>query len=230
MRLPSLMRRHQIWLPTVWGWLALSLVCAATLLFAVRNVYPFLAPQRPVGARLLVVEGWMPVEELDQALRLVQAGGYERVLTSGGPTEDGFEREEAKTYAERARTYLVRRGLPADLVVAIPAPDTEQDRTYLNAVMARDWVTQSGVRVDALDVFSSGAHSRRTWLLHSIVFGPRVRVGIISAKPDLYDATHWWRTSDGTKAVLTEGIAWLWTELFFHPSPPGSPEEKWEAE
>jgi hypothetical protein len=214
-----LLRRQNVWLPTVWGWLVLLVAGAALVTLAVRNVYAFLAPNEPVGGQLLVVEGWMPTAELDQVLAIYRAGGYERVVTNGGPNENGVDRETAGSFADGARDYLIHHGLPKDAVVAVPAPNTAQYRSYLNAVMVREWAERSGFTVDALDVLSSGVHSRRSWLLHSKAFGPRFRVGIISATPSLYDPKAWWRTSAGAKEVITESIAWLWTELFFHPGP-----------
>ena len=227
----KLLRRRPVWQPTAWGWLVVFVACAALATLAVRNVCTvFLAPNQPVGGRILVVEGWMPAAELDQVLALYRAGGYERVVTNGGPIENGVDRATSGSYADVSRDYLIRHGLASDAVVAVPAPDTAQYRSYLNAVMVREWVERSGVTVDALDVLSLRVHSRRSWLLHSRAFGPRVRVGIISAPASLYDPQHWWRTSVGAKEVITESIAWLWTELFFDPGPPGSPEEKQEIE
>jgi hypothetical protein len=226
----KLLRRRSVWLPTVWGWLVLLLVSAAIVLVAVLNVYAFLSPNHPVGGRVLVVEGWMLAPELDQALRIYRAGHYERLITTGGPIEDGSARESAASYAEQSRDYLVRHGLAPDAVVAVPAPASAHERSYLNAVMVREWVAQSGVSVDALDLLSSGAHTRRSWMLNAKAFGPQVKVGIIAVRPSNYDTQHWWRSSTGAKDVITEAIAWLWTELFFHPGPPGSPDEKQETE
>lgn len=218
----KLLRRRHVWLPTVWGWLVLLLACGALALLAALHLYAFLALQQPAaGARLLVVEGWMPSPELDQALRVYREGGYERVVTTGGPIENEFEREGSETYAERARAYLVRHGLAADAVVAVPSPATARRRSYMNAVVVHEWAARSGVAIDALDVFSLGPHSRRSWLLNSRAFGPQVRIGVISATPTSYDPNAWWRTSAGTKEVLTEAIAWFWTELFLHPEPAG---------
>jgi DUF218 domain len=227
MRFPALFRRRHVWVPTVWSWLAVAIACGVAGMSAVRGVYPFLAPRAPVGARVLVVEGWMPVEELQQAARACADGHYERVVATGGPIENELEHPDAETYAERARNFLVRLGVPSDAVVAVPAPASAQDRSFLNAVMVREWVARSGLSVDSLDVFSSGVHSRRSWLLYRMAFGPKVRIGIIPATPSTFDPKAWWRTSAGAKEVLGETIGWLWTALFFHPGPPGSPEERW---
>jgi hypothetical protein len=226
MKLPALFRRRHVWVPTLWTWLVLAVALGLAAFFAARNVYAFLAPNEPVGAHLLVVEGWMDADELDQALRALETGRWERIVTTGGPIAD-FEAGDTRYYADRARDYLVRRGLTSDRVTAVRSPASAQDRSFLNAVLVRDWVASSGVAVDSVDVFSSGAHSRRSRLLYGLAFGPQVRVGILAAVPSSYEPAAWWRSSAGTEEILKEGIAWLWTELFFHPGPPGSHDERW---
>jgi hypothetical protein len=106
MKRPALVRRRSVWLPTAWGWLTLLLVAGAGAVIAARNVYSFLATTEPVGARTLVVEGWLPPTELDQAIDVFRAGGYRRIVTTGGPISNEFERWGADSYAERARSYL----------------------------------------------------------------------------------------------------------------------------
>jgi uncharacterized SAM-binding protein YcdF (DUF218 family) len=219
------LRRRHVWVPTLWGWLVLLALCGATGLVVLRGVYPFLALTRPVSARLLVVEGWMPADQLDQTLEIWRAGGYEHVITTGGPIAEFVP--EPGSYAERARDYLVSHGMPAEAVVAVPAPASAQERSFLNAVMLREWLARSQLHAGALNVVSSGVHCRRSWLLHRMAFGPEVQVGIIATLPRGYDGDAWWRTSLGAKEVLGEALSWLWTELFFHPGPPGSHDEKW---
>ncbi|HXZ86054.1 MAG TPA: YdcF family protein [Myxococcota bacterium] len=222
-----LFRRRQVWVPTVWTWLALALLAAVALFAALHNVYAFLAPSQLVGARVLVVEGWMPDAELEQAPALIRSGRYERIVTTGGPIERDCERVSAPNYAERARDTLVRAGVPAEQIVAAPAPASAQERTFLNAVMVREWAERAGAKLDSVDVFSSGVHSRRTWLVYGLAFGPSTRVGIFAATPSGYDPVAWWRTSAGSEEVLGQAIAWLWTELLFRPGPRGSSQERW---
>jgi len=93
--------------------------------------------------------------------------------------------------------------------------------------MVREWAERSGAKLDSVDVFSSGVHSRRTWLVYGLAFGPKTRVGILAATPSTYDPAAWWRTSVGAEEVLGQAIAWLWTEMLFRPGPRGSAQEKW---
>src|SRR5215813_1007615 len=158
MRRPALFRRRHVWVPTAWGILALLVAFAATGWLAAREVYPFLAVTRPVNAPRLLVEGWMPADQLDQALELWRAGGYAHVVTTGGPITD-FEPVPG-SYAERARRYLVSHGVPAEAVIAVPAPASAQERSFLNAVMLREWLGRSELHTNALNVISSGVHCR----------------------------------------------------------------------
>jgi hypothetical protein len=227
MRYPALLRRRELWIPTAWGWLAILVLGGLALLLGVRNLHDFLSPNEAAGARLLAVEGWLAPEELDQAVAVFRAGGYERIVTTGGPIPDGVELFGRASYAEFARDQLIRRGVPEALVIAVPAPASAQDRTFLSAVMIREWAKEAGAAVDALDVFSSGVHSRRTRLVYRLAFGSGARIGILAARPSGYDPEAWWRSSTGTKTVLSETVGWIWTKLFFRPGPAGSHAEKW---
>ena len=211
-----LLRRREIWLPTIWGWLALLLVAAATVVFVGRSLHPFLALNEPVGARVLVVEGWMEPQGLDQAIAAFRSGHYERVVTTGGPI-DWPRLNGAATFAERAANYLKKHGLADATVTDISAPKTAQDRTYHSAVMVREWAQRTGLALDALDVFSFGTHARRSRLLYRLAFGPNVGVGILAAWPSDYDAMTWWRTSTGARDVLDQAIGLFWVKCFFWP-------------
>lgn len=227
MKRPVLVRRREIWIPTTWGWMSILLVLLLSAVFAARHLYSFLAPNQPVGARLLVVEGWMGADELDQAVELFRARRYEHVFTTGGPIPSGFEKLGRDSFAELARDVLLRRGMPEDAVTAVPTPASAQDRSFLSAVMLREWTKKERVRVEALDLLSSGVHSRRSWLVYRMAFGPEVRIGILATRSSAYNPASWWRTSVGAKTVLSETISLIWTEIFFRPGAPGSQAEMW---
>lgn len=227
MRWPTLAKRRQVLLPTPLGWLALALLVCGVLAWAWPRTYRFLSPQQPAHAKILVVEGWLERDALEQALGAVRDGGYERVLTAGGPITSWADRIGFTNYADLAADYLVKRGLEPQRVTAVPAPASAQERTFLSAVEVRDRLRSEGARVDAIDVFSWGCHARRTWLMYRMAFGPEVKVGIRAAVPTQYGADDWWRSSAGAKSVLQEYVALVWNELFFWPGEPGSPDERW---
>jgi len=228
MLLFHLIRRRQAWLPTIWGWILLLAIICAVCVLAGRHLYALLAPNDPAaGAQLLVVEGWMGEKELNQAIARFEKGKYQRIVTAGGPIKDWVEPGGSLTYAERAASYLRKHGLDGTELTPVSAPESAQDRTFLSAVMVRDWAFKRGVKLDAIDVYSAGAHGRRSRMLYQKAFGPKINVGVLSARQQNYDERHWWRSSAATESVLKESIGLIWTICCFHPAPPGSYEEKW---
>jgi len=227
--MPRLFRRRTVWMPTLLGLLvvlAVSLALVAALAVAGgRWIGGFLAPSAAAvgadgrGARILVVEGWLGEPSLDAAIATARRHGYERVLVSGGPIDDWPDDRRFASYAERAADYLKRRGLTDATVVAVPAPATDHDRTYLSATTVRDWLDSNASSTAALDLFTLGVHARRTRAVYRLAFGPRVEIGVLAARPADWDVDHWWRTSGGVKAVLAEAIGLAWTTCCFWPPP-----------
>lgn len=227
MNLLSLVRRREIWWPTLSGWTLLAILAIVTVLLVGRALYPLLAPTAPVGGGLLVVEGWIGRSALSSALEIYRDGAYDKLVTAGGPIEENFFPIPFETYAEMAGHYLRQAGLPRSDLAIVAAPASAQNRTFLSAVMVRDWLAGSGLRVDAIDVISLGPHARRTWRLYRMAFPDRIEIGIMSVQPKNYEPEAWWRTSNGARGVLGEAIAWVWMSCCFHPGPPGSQKEMW---
>jgi hypothetical protein len=201
-------------------------VVGLVAMVAARTIGGYLAPSDPArghdgqGARTLVVEGWLDESELNQALATFRRGGYRRIVTAGGPIDSWQEGVVWPTFAERAASYLQRHGVAEYVVVAAPAPQSAQDRTFLSAVVVRERLRRADPDLDAVDLFSSGAHARRSRLAYRMAFGPAVEVGIVAATPRHYDVERWWTTSEGTKTVLGELLGLAWTECCFWPGAP----------
>jgi hypothetical protein len=231
-RVPKLFHRRQVWLPTVWGAIALLAIVAALGLVLLPELGRYLAFSEPAvgsdgrGARTLVVEGWLDDDALDDAIPLARSGRYERIVTSGGPIETWREIQPWPTFADRAADYLRRHGVRETSVVAVPAPELAQDRSYLSAVVLRDWARAQGLSLAAIDVFSASVHARRSRLVYRMAFGPGVDVGVIAAPPHRYRLDRWWATSEGTKAVMSEMLSLAWTKCCFWPAATAAPEER----
>ena len=217
MKLPRLARRREILLPTFWGWTVIVAALAAAALLAVRHLYSFLAVTQPVKASVLVVEGWMDPRELDQAANVFRSGGYERLIATGGPLYRWPADPRHRTFADLAADYLRTRGLDGARIVAVPAPDTARNRTFVAAQSVREWARRSGVALEAFDLVSAGAHARRSRLTYELAFGPQVRVGVYAASPAGQDAARWWRDSDSAKEVLQELAGLMWVKCCFWP-------------
>lgn len=215
--LPPLLRRREVWVPTALGWAMFLALIAGISVAAGYSVYPFLALNAPVGARTIVVEGWMDADALDEVVAALARVPYERVITTGGPRRVWPPRHDLPTYADAAAEYLRQHGLPREKVIAAPAPYTERDHTYTSALAVREWQNRSGIRLDAIDVYSVGPHTRRSRLLYEIALGPAVKVGAYAAHVTDYDPGAWWRTSDGARDVVEQALGYLWVKCCFRP-------------
>jgi hypothetical protein len=232
---PALWRRREVWLPTWRGTLLLLALTALALGVLGHQAYDLLAIERPArgpagdGARTLVVEGWLEPPQLRQAVAALRAGRYERVLTTGGPLPDWPGTSPAwHSHAERAAAFLRANGV-TEPVIPVAAPATARDRTYLSAVMVREWAQRAGVRLDAIDLYSAGVHARRSSLVYRIALGDAVEVGVRSALPTEYDARRWWTSSTGAKTTIGEALSLAWTACCFWPPARGTPEERLEV-
>jgi len=207
-----------------WGlsWRGRLLLAAVVLLGGVlflRGVHPFLAVTQREQTKILVVEGWINHYGIDGALQEFKTGNYGQVFTTGGPLEGmGASTSIYNTEAYQSAGLLKKAGMPADLVQSVPAVFVGKDRTYNSAVAFRNWLQEHNLQGQSFNVLTEDAHARRTWLLFREAFGKSVRIGIISVPNPDYDARHWWRTSEGVREVLDEGIAYVYAKFFFWPS------------
>lgn len=222
-----LYRRRTVPVPTFLGGLLLVSLFGVTLLLSLRALAFFLAQNAPVGHGILVVEGWLSVDELRLAAETFRQGSYGALVVSGGPVADPLCEGRFGSYAERAAAKMRDLGISEPLLVVAPAPASAQERTYRSAVSVRQSLETSGRSVKALDVFSRGPHARRSGLLYRVAFGDGVEVGVRAAPPSEYPLSRWWRSSAGVKDIIGESIAYAWTLCCFDPGPRGSHQELW---
>lgn len=212
-------------LPTIWGWLLLFFVSIFLLNFVRHNIYSFLAPIDSGDSDILVVEGWMPTFELDQAVEFIKARGYKKIITTGGPILGWIEMKENSTYARLATDYLIQHGVSRNKIITVSSPDSAQERTYLNAVMLREATHRLGISFEKIDLFSSGVHARRSRLLYQMAFDSKINVNVVAARPRNYNPDAWWQTSSGTESVIVQTVGILWVKCCFWPRPYDSKKE-----
>ena len=164
-----------------------------------------------------MVEGWAPDYALQAALAEARQYSYEKVFVTGGPIEWGAPLSQYKTYAELGTATLVALGISTNLVQAVPAPRVQQDRTYSCAVALKKWTNEHGIQLTRVNVLTVGPHARRSRLLFQKAFGKDLPIGVIAIPEPKYDMDHWWRSSNGFRAVTDEAIAYMYARLLFHP-------------
>ncbi|MDK2858238.1 MAG: hypothetical protein PWQ89_1357 [Verrucomicrobiota bacterium] len=183
----------------------------------IRGLYPFLAQTRQLPeAEMVIIEGWLADEEIKMVAETVRPGQI--VITTGGPITFGQKILNYDNYADLGAVRLVEMGIPADSIISIPAPDTVHDRTYVSARAARRKLEILGLFGKSANLYTIGAHARRSYLLYRDVFGKDYPLGVVAVAPPRYHLNHWYRYSAGVKHVLTEFISWVYAEFFllFH--------------
>ena len=213
--------RRGSWAPTwrLWGIGMLCLLGAAWV--GARSANAFLSvTQRIPAAEVLVVEGWLPDYAMPEVMTEFEQGGYRWLVASGHTLPAWWTDQRYQTGAEITAATLVALGLATNYVVALP-PNREvvRDRTYSSALTVRRWLA-SHQTVKAINVYSLGAHSRRTRLLFEQALGTGVKVGIIAHATD-NERRPWWASAHGFTEVLSESAAYLYARMLFHPAPVG---------
>jgi len=209
--------------------LLLCLIIGALGFLGAKNIAYYLALTKPVHGRYLVVEGWLKQPELDQALKVFsQANGqYKYLLTTGGP-DKRFSNASNLSYAEQSAQYFISKGFARENLIVIPTPESAQARTFLSAVMVRDWFDENPhTETISIDVFTATVHARRTYLLYEMALRSTIDIGIYASTPTDFGLSHWWETSAGAKSVIMELLSLIWTVCFFDPGESGSYQEKW---
>jgi hypothetical protein len=187
---------------------------AATLIiFTITHIHPFLSVTSPIKADILVVEGWLPDYALKQALTEFENGSYNKIVTTGGPLPTGYYLAEYKTFAELSAATLKTLGLEKEKLIAVPAPEVIKDRTYASAVTFRQWLSNSTLNVQSINLYTFDVHTRRSWLIFKKVLAPKINTGAIAAKTQDYQPEKWWSSSAGVRSVISEVIAYIYARF-----------------
>lgn len=213
----GLLRRRQCLLPTWRGWVLLVLGGASIVLLTFWNAEPFLAMQAPRPGGVLIVEGWAADYALRAAVEEFHRGHYAKLYVTGGPLEEGAPLSEYKTFADLGAATLLKFGLSADEVQAVPAALVLRDRTFNSAVFLGKWLHEHQQTPAQFNLMTIGAHARRSRLLFQKALGKNALVGVIAIPDENYDEKHWWRYSAGVRTIISEAMAWFYARFLFYP-------------
>lgn len=205
-----LLKRQEMWTLTAQGWVIAIALMISVIFFNISHLYPFLAVTSPIKADVLVVEGWVTDYALEQALSEFKSGSYRQIFTTGGPVERGFYLVEYNNFAAIAGATLKKLGVQPEKVTVVPALDVIKNRTHASAIALRQWQAYSNLPIKSMNLLTSDAHARRTWLIFKQVLAPKIKVGIIAAKPVNYNPDKWWTSSEGVRTVTSETIAYIY--------------------
>jgi DUF218 domain len=178
------------------------------------NIHQFLAKNAPIAADILVVEGWLPDYAIEAAMHEFRSGNYLQLVTIGGSIPRGSYLFPYKTFAELAAATLIAIGLESQYLLVVPYNTKGASRTYDSATDLKEWLLLTDLQINSINLLTLGTHSRRSWILFKKAFEPQVKIGVITIDPLHYDPQQWWKSSEGSRTVLSEFIAYLYTRLF----------------
>jgi len=222
----KLIKKQHIWLPTIPGLILISITCIAMTIFIINNLANYLAQQQPISKGILVVEGWVSEQTLLQAIHSYKTNPYQQIITTGGLIKSR-QQGKHKSYADSAAAFLLKNGINKSEVTSLPTPDSAQNRTFLSAVIVRDWLIMKKNKNQTIDVVSEGVHARRTLALYQMAFANKREIGIMTGEAEEYPLESWWETSAGAKAVVSEVVGLVWSVCCFNSGGYQSHQEKW---
>jgi hypothetical protein len=208
-----LIHRQEKWVLTKQGWLVTLVCITAFVLFMLTNIHSFLAPNFPIKADILVVEGWIPDYAIKNAIEEFERGGYQKLITTGLPLQEGYYLSKYKNFADLAAATLIALNFDSDKLVAVSAPNTFRNRTAASALALRQWIADSGLKVKSINLCTFDAHARRSWLIFKQVLAPEIKVGVIAIESLGYDSNQWWVSSEGVRSIMSEAIAYIYARF-----------------
>ena len=195
------------------GYFFVFLTTACFFIFVLKNAYNFLAPTERVKSKVLVVEGFVGDEILKKVVAEFQTQKYDHIYVPGGPLELGSFFSKYKNLAELSKASLIAMGINEKNITAIPVQEIKRDRTYASALALKEYIENNKIKITSFNLFSAGAHSKRSHLLYNLAFQNKLKIGIISETSSQH-YERWWTSSYSFRAVTGELIAYAYS-LFF---------------
>lgn len=209
---PKFLTPRTILFPTLFGWGCLFISVLLVFGIWVLKGETFLCITDRLPARVLVVDGWISIQGIRAAKEEFTNGKYEHIAVTGGLTGNSWD-VKRWSYAIEGRKLLLHLGVPSDRIILAELKNTEAQRTFESALAVRDALIANGISTEALNIFTRGAHARRSRLTYAKVFEPEIKVGVISWSPPGYDHAHWWVSSERTVEFLKETAVYLYELL-----------------
>jgi len=205
------------WGLTVWGWLAILFIIVLASFLLLTSTYGVLAPDQPVEADVLVLEGAVPDYVLDSAVTEFYRNHYKLLITTGTPLEWGHLLIEYGNTANVAASSLKRMGFDTTMLVAIATNEIKNDRTYNSALALGSYLKIYHPEARSINLISYGPHARRSQMMFQSALGKDFKVGIISIQSFYYGKNDWYRSSKGFREVMNELLGYIFVKLFFVP-------------
>jgi uncharacterized SAM-binding protein YcdF (DUF218 family) len=220
----GLFQRRQVWCPTRLGSCLMVALLLVPTFWWVSYGESFLSLNQRLEPEVLVVEGWIGIDGVRAAQAEFEQYGYRYIVTTGDLHYDRW-REDHGSLAVMTARELIQLGVPENKVIVAPARKVGTQRTYQSAVAVWRALQAKGIHPHTLNVFTEGAHARRSRLIFAKVEGPEIRVGVLAWTPPGYVVGPWWCSTERAKGLLTETAGYLFEVLLNSGRSSSSPAE-----
>jgi len=209
-----LFKKRLVPFPTVAGCVLLAMLAGIPIAWCGWYGEDFFSVTERQPAEVLVVEGWIGIEGIRAAKTEFEQGKYKYIVTSGGPTNNRWERQQWN-YATEAYELLIKLGVPPDCAIEAAAPRAGNHRTFEAASVVRQTLDQRGLHPESINLFTFGTHARRSRLVFAKALHSPVKVGVVSWIPPHFLDGPWWRSSERSIDLLKESVGYIF-EVFLN--------------
>lgn len=213
MHLPKLYKKKNCIKLSWFSILLITILLLVLLKIIANSLYDFLSPVKTTDTHVLVVEGWIDDFGIKEAYNIFQEGDYDLIITTGGPLEIGYLVTHFATSADLGKATFLSLGMDSTKIVSVSSKLVLTERTYQSAQTLNNWLNENRPDIKSFNFVSLGPHTRRSWFLFRKAM-PDKDIGVIAIRDKRFDAKKWWKSSKGTRTVLTETIGYFYV-LFF---------------
>jgi hypothetical protein len=213
MHLPKLYKKKDCIRLTWFSYLILIFVFGVGIKIVANSLYDFLSPIEKTSSKVLVIEGWIDDFAVEVAYGIYKNEQYDLIITTGGPLEIGYLATHFVSTANLCKQTFICLGMDSNQIISVPRDHTLDERTYHSAIALKDWLKVNRPDIENFNLVSLGPHSRRSWFLFQKAMPEKV-IGIIAIRDKRFSAKQWWKSSKGTRTILTETIGYFYV-LFF---------------
>jgi hypothetical protein len=130
------------------------------------------------------------------------------IMAFGG---NNIIRNDYSSIPQLAREKLILMGIDSSLVTEVPGKKVRLNRTLSSALAFRNWLNDSGVSVEGINIITIGTHAKRTYMTYSKILDKKYKIGIISLPDFRADHSKRYRVLKTIREAV--GIVYYWIIL-----------------
>lgn len=212
----SLFKKTTCWRPTIIGWIILLVAFIALFRVSLDRVYSYLAINKPIESKTMIIEGYVPSYILKEAVKTYNEEKYERLIVTGIPIVNYEYVTSYHNTGEATILALKYFGITDTIYLANIPTNVYVDRTYHTAI-ACEQLFKDNSWPKNFNIYSVGVHARRSRMMFREAFGSEYDIGVIAPRDRTFLPVGWWKSSKGFRNVSNEFVATTFVSFFFHP-------------